>query len=327
MASDFTPAVDAEPDLGIVIVEGTEAEAVDIFDVTVQAVPTTVTMPEVTMTELIDAMSTVSPVHKEYWDAYFNLFDVLIAEAGADEEIDFREIMSMISMGMEGTVHIAEEGVIANMTINMTVTEGEESESITLPFIIMSLTDENGTYSAAVVNMEVDGELMQITVYVDDYSEEGSDYTNFELTMSLSDVDSDTVDTGIVLTLYTAGNETEGTAYGIDMVVEEYGDAMNMGGYYFALPAELSEAEDSYTGYLYGYFTDGISEAEFYLDTNLTLSAMPEGELLTLANSINPLEADEATLEKLGTDAMSALVQGMMVLAKNPAIAALMGAQ
>jgi hypothetical protein len=52
---------------------------------------------------------------------------------------------------------------------------------------------------------------------------------------------------------------------------------------------------------------------------------MPEGALLTFNNSINPLEADEATLEQLGNDAANVLVQGLMVLAQNPVIGALLG--
>ena len=61
------------------------------------------------------------------------------------------------------------------------------------------------------------------------------------------------------------------------------------------------------------------------MDTNLTLTTIPAEELLTLSESVNPLEADAATLEKLGTDAMTALMSGLGVLMQNPAIASLLG--
>ena len=64
---------------------------------------------------------------------------------------------------------------------------------------------------------------------------------------------------------------------------------------------------------------------EAYLETNLTLTNVPEGELLILPSSINLLEADEAALEQLGTDALMAVMQGLSALMQNPTIAALMG--
>ena len=94
---------------------------------------------------------------------------------------------------------------------------------------------------------------------------------------------------------------------------------------YVGYPVKSSDAADSYDGFLFLTAEDSTMAANIYVDTNLTLTSVPEGELLTLVSSINPLEADEAALEKLGNDAMTAVMQGLGTLLQNPAIAALMG--
>ena len=60
------------------------------------------------------------------------------------------------------------------------------------------------------------------------------------------------------------------------------------------------------------------------MDTNVTVSAMPEGELLTLPeSSINALEADEDTWNQFATDAQTPLMQAIGVLMQDATIAEL----
>ncbi len=307
--------------LGAALETAGEAETVTLFDVEVQAVPYTVTMPEITYSQLISKVSTISPAMKEYYDAYSDLLNLMLTESG-EKAADFESMLDQISFGMNGTLYQAEEGAYAELTMTMTA----EGETLEIPYTITVLTDDAGVYSAVDVAMNVDDEALYVSVYADDFVSDGYDCTNADIMIAVGDIDEEEPETAIMFTVYSVGSEAEGNVYGLDIGVSDGGEVMSMGGSYYALPAVCTEEADSYDGFIEFYVNDGASTIEASLDTNLTLTSVPEGELLTFTKSINPLEADEAALAQLANDAMTALYQGLGVLMQEPAIAAMLGA-
>ncbi len=310
--------------LGGTVTWSDETQTIDLFDVQAEANLMTVSVPTLTYSQLISKFSADYPALKEYYDAYIALMNLALTESG-EEAADFQALLDQISFSMDGIVYSAENGAYAELYLTVTVNEDGDSMTIELPCIVTTLADEAGVYCAVDVIMEVDGEALYVSVYTDDFVSEGYDCTTMDIMIAVGDLDAEEPETAILFSVYSMGDE-ESDMYGLDIGVSEGDESMSIGGYYYALPAVCTEESDSYDGFIQFYANDGSTNIEFYLDTNLTLTSVPEGELLTFTTSINPLEADEATMEQLANDAMIVLYQGLGVLMQDPTIAALMGA-
>lgn len=298
-----------------------EAETTTIYDVEVQAVPMTVTADNLTVAEMMDNLGTVYPATGAYLDACFELLQQALTESGEDE-ITVEQLLSSISYTVNGTLKQAENGCLAELTMTMTVTDGDNSESIEMPFTIIYLNDEFGWYTTTVLDMDVDGEKVSAVLYTDNYNTaENVNCINYDITTAIGDAEEP--DTILDISFAIESSEVEGTYYMLDVAFEDYGMPINFSGSYHAFPAQLTTEADSFDGELKLYLNDGYDEFDLSLLTNLTLTTIPEGELLTFSKAINPLEASEADLQQLGTDAMTVVYQGLGILMSDPDIAAL----
>ncbi len=307
--------------LGVTLTEGTEADTIKLFDVEVSAIPTAVNMEEKTIAEIFDAQMNATPAAAEFYDAYFDLFNEIMVMAG-EEKVDFKTELSKLegSMSLYGGFYTAENGMFAELIMPVTI----DGETVEFPMTITSLTDEQGTYNDFLMGMEIEGEKFYIEVYTDDFTDEDGSFTNFDISMGYGDTDEEGYATEVALNLYSAYYDGM-SEYGIIMMAADGTEVYNLSLGYVGYPMDSNDAAESYDGFLFLTAEDSTMAAEIYLDTNLTLTNVPEGELLTLASSINPLEADDDALEQLGTDALMAVMQGLSTLMQNPIIAALIG--
>jgi len=307
--------------LGITLTEGTEADTIRLFDVEVSAIPTAVNMEEKTMAEIFDAQMNATPAAAEFYNAYFDLINEFMVMMG-EEKVDFKTELAKIegTMSLYGGIYTAENGMQAELVMPITI----DGETVEFPMTITSLTDDEGTYNDFLMGMEIDGETFYINVYADDFTDEDGSFANIVFAMGYGDAEAEAYATEVEINLYSAYYDGM-SEYGITMTAADGTDVYDLSLGYVGYPVKSSDAADSYDGFLFLTAEDSTMAATVYVNTNLTLTSVPEGELLTLANSINPLEADDAALEKLGNDAMTAVMQGLGTLLQNPAIAALMG--
>lgn len=303
--------------LGLTLTEVGPA-TVTLFDVETSATEMTLSMKEQTCKEMFDALAALDPALKDYIDQYYATMNAELAAVGEDMTIE--EALTMVSVGADGAVYAADNGVLAEVTMSVSA----EGQTIAVPLSIISLTDETGTYTELFLNADVDGETAYFDIYVDNYAEEGVDYANFLISLAVGDTDAEANDVEFTLSVNTSA-ATESSALGIDVYVSNYGETTAAGVGYVGYPVVSTEASDSYDGVLFVYADTAEVSFEVYADTNLTLTNVPEGELLTFTQSINPLEADEETLNQFVTDAQNALIQGAGVLMQDPAIASMLG--
>jgi len=304
--------------LGVTLTEQGEA-TVTLFDVETAASVTAFEMKQQTCKEMFDALAALDPALADYMADYFATMNESLAATG--EEMTIEEALAMVSMGVSGTIYDAgESGSLTDLTLAVSA----EEETIEVPLSIVTLTDEAGTYTNAGMLLDVDGESVYLGVYADDYAADGVDYNNFSFTASVGDTGAEENDVEFDLSFGTQ-NSAEGITVSAQLDASEYGEAVNFGFMYIGNPVVSTEASDSYDGYIVVY---GEAEGESFeaaADTNLTLTGVPEGELLTFAQSINPLEADEETISSIASDAQNALIQGVGVLMQDPAIASMLG--
>ena len=304
--------------LGITLTEKGETTAA-LFDVEAAATEIAFEMPLTTCKAMFDALSSLDPALADYMTNYFATMNETLAASG--EEMTIEDALAMISVGVSGSIYDAgETGTLVSMTVSMSV----EGETIEMPAEFITLTDEKGSYTLFATIMEADGESVYFEVYSDDYADAGVDYTNLSFSFSVGDTDAEESDVQMSVSVSTQDG-AEGSAFGANLYADNYGEAANFGVLYMGAPVESTEEADSYNG-MFEIYGEAEGEAfDLIMDTNLTLSNVPEGELLTFSQSINPLEADEETLNQIATDATNALIQGAGVLMQDPAIASIIG--
>lgn len=304
--------------LGLTLTEQGEA-TVTLFDVEAAANATAIEMKQQTCKEMFDALASLDPALAEYMANYFATMNESLAASG--EEMTIEEALAMITMGFSGTIYDAgETGALADLSMSMTV----EEETLEIPFTVVALNDEAGTYIQFSMLMDVDGESVYMEVYCDDYTEETVDNANLLISMTVGDTGSEENEAEVVLS-FTSTDSAESSTVGARVYALSYGETVDFGFWYTGNPVVSTEAADSYDGYFIVYGEAEGMSFEASANTNLTLTSVPEGELLTFTKSINPLEADEETLSKIVTDAQNALIQGAGVLMQDPTIASMLG--
>ncbi|MBQ2957502.1 MAG: hypothetical protein IJE08_13710 [Clostridia bacterium] len=289
---------------------------VPMFDVEVEAVGYSISMPATTLKAMMDAMGAASPEMNAYITEYFSFMNDALAESG--EEMTVEQALEMVEVAVNGSFHTAEEGTAADIVVSCTV----EDETIDLPFYFVTLTDEQGTYNELYVDAVVDGEGLFVDVYFDDYADETGAYKNISYEIGIYDEETEEVETNMALILFSSETE-DGTTVGLDVNVFDGYSTMAAGLTHLCYNVTETEASTSYDGVLAAYATVDEVPYDIIMDTNLTLSSVPEGELLTFTSSINPLEADDETMEAFASDAMNVLMQGAGVLMQDPTISGL----
>lgn len=303
--------------LNITLTEG-ETATVTLFDVEEEGTEIAFSMAPATMKALIDNLGDAIPELGAYYDNYFAMMDSLLAESG--EEMTTAQALELVTMGIEGSLYPTASGLYAELAITASV----EGETIVLPIEIVTLTDDLGTYSQVIVDVPVDGEGLYFVIYADEFADETGAYQNLIYSIDVYDLDTYESEMMIAMQLYTTDDES-GTTVGLDVEVTEDESSFNAGAYHTCYNVTETEDATSYDGLLYAYMIEDEMVMDFAMDTNLTLTSVPEGELLSFTSSINPFEADEEAMEAFANDAMNVLMQGAGVLMQDPTIAGLLG--
>ena len=299
--------------LGITLTEQGET-TVTLFDVEAAAKASTLTMAPQTLKAHFDAIAALDPALAQYVTEYFAMLDESMAASG--EDMTTGELYAMTTIGIDGMIYEAENGMLAELTLAMSI----EDETVYIPLYITTLTDEYGTYNQIDFIADADGELVYMSIYADDYSAEGADCINFILSASVGDADSEEADVEFSISFNNTVT-AENTGVYLDLIVSEYGTPSSMGIGYIGYPVVSTAETDSYDGLLNVYLNADGMAIDAYASTNLTLANVPDGELLSFDQSVNPLEADEETLSQVVADAQTALLQGLGVLMQDPALA------
>ena len=300
--------------MGVTLTEA-GAEEINPFGEAVSAAKSTFVMQPQTMTAVMDNMKAASPAFAAYWESYMNFMTVVMAESGEEVSMDeITEMFDTIAMGMTGTVWTTETVTVADLTVSMTA----EGETIELPFSVASSITDDRSITQFDMTMDVDSESLYVTVFADE--SEGSLTAN--VNFGVLDNETGEVDTDISLALNTA-TQADSSTFRLSLSAQEDDELVEFGIQYTGSSA-LSEESDSYDGELILIVNAEGEAIQIGMDTNVTVSAMPEGELLTLPeSSINALEADEDTWNQFATDAQTPLMQAIGVLMQDATIAEL----
>ena len=307
--------------LGLTLTEQGTA-AVTIFDTELEAAQVDISMKPISLKRMTAALRSAKPEAEAFFAEYFAFLNQLLADAG--EEMTIEEAFELIKIGFSGSIYVADAGMTTSILANITVVDGEEEITLELPFTLHVLEDENGSYFDIALDMPIEEEGLWMDIYMDDFADEAGAYSNMIFSISIYDLETIESSTDVILQLYTSDTE-DGYTVGTDFSYAE-GEEVSYGGISHTLyETILTEESDVYNGYVYAYVDAAGVAGELLMDTNLTLTTVPEGELLTLNESINPLEADEAALEKLGNDASIALMSTLGVLMQDANIASILG--
>ncbi len=307
--------------LGLTLTDKGETTVI-LFDVEAAATEIELALSPITLKAVFDAMGAVAPEMNAFYTEYFKLLNETLASSG--EEMTIEQALEMITIAMNGSVYEAEEGLSAELYLTATVTDGDESVSFEIPLYFVTLTDAEGTYTEVMLDMPVDGEGLYLDVYTDSFTDETGTYQNIIYSASVYDVEDNGAEMDLSVALYTS-DTADGFTVGADLSVAENGDEPAVFGvYHTCYETALTEESDVYNGYLYAYATIDEVPYQFYMDTSLTLSAVPAEALLVLSESINPLEADEDTMNQFITDATTALTSGLGVLMQDPTLAGML---
>lgn len=310
-------AIDIAPEalmdaLGVTLTEQGEAK-VSLFTTEVTASATGFAQEPQTVKEMYDALAALDPALADYINEYSAAMNESMAASG--EDMTFEEALAMVTTSINGTIYEADCGLLAEMVLTVSV----EDETIDIPLNLVTLTDDIGTYFLISSQMDVDGESLFFEFYVDDYFSDGVNQASIIVNVRVGDTDS--TENDVELYLYCGKEDSaESTVVRIDLSSTSYGETAAAGFKYTGYPVVSTEDADSYDGRLDVYAESGSEGFFASADTNLTLTNVPAGELLPLAQSINPLEADEDTLNQIASDAQTALFQGLGVLMQDPAL-------
>lgn len=293
--------------------------ALTLFGEEIAAEKTVISMENTSMADLIDATSAADEAWAAFWASYYDLF-LLIAEQSGDEiSIEYLDaVFSMLGMSFRADIYTAENASHTDLTIGMTV----DGETVELPIAVSTMETESGTLEAVRASMTVDGETLTFRMN----SEIGESAYDHTFVIMMTDEEYAEITTS--MTLHVSGSTTEDdTRFSLGLyAADEFGDEAEMGISYLGGPAVCTEEQDEYEGRLNLFFSDGYDKFILGMDTGLTLSNLPEGDLLTLPEgSVNPLTADEATMEQFADDAQPVLMQAVGVLMQNPEISELLG--
>ena len=304
--------------LGITLTDNGES-TITLFDYEVAAAGTVLTMAPQSLKAIFDSLAALDPALDAYIDEYLAYMNETIATAG--EEMTIEDVLSIVSVGMNGTICDAgETGSLLDLTLILSV----EDESIEIPLTVTTLNNESGTYAEAGLLMDVDGEMVYLSVYANNYTGEDADCMNFILSGGVGDIEAEAMDMEFSVSFsHSASAESTGTYF--DLTAAEYGVPTSFGFGYIGYPVVSTAEADSYDGLLNVYIVADGMNIDAYADTNLTLTNVPAGELIAFTNSINPLEADEETMTKFMSDAQNTLIQTLGVLMQDPTLASMIG--
>ncbi len=304
----------------LTITDGGEAE-ISLFDETVTAQKASFSTETMTMNEWLNLMREQGPeALKEYLDAYMDFINYVIAQ-DADEEMTMEEALNLASMAVSGDVYATETGALIDLNITVTA----EDETITLPFTVSTVVRDGVQYVDCLTTMTVDGETAVFEFYVDSLEAEAESAFNLVFEMSLKDEGSDTYNEYFSVAVNGKDN-AEGTSLVAKFSFNDGADAGEMGFEYTGAPVVSTAQADTWNGTLELYINADDMNLSIGMDTALTASNLPEGEIMPASDTdVNLLEADEDTMEALTADAQTALMQALGVLMQVPEIAALMG--
>ena len=325
MNSAMTMEAAGEADPAVVLAAlGITAEAqgtteVIIFEEAVTAEMISIDMPSKTIAELMDAMREAVPGFDAYWNDYTALISSIAEESG--EEINVDEALAMVSVSAAGEIYSSDTHVLAELTLGLTV----EGETVYVPFSVAMATLDNRDKVEFTLNMEMDGEAMLINLLVDETAlESGSDFFT-QFSMYIGDEGLEEIEGGFDLSVSNT-RTTEGVYYSINLYAVDYDDAFNAGFEYYGQPAEIAaNGDESYTGTLGLYLSADDIDLTLNMDTGLTLSVVPEGDLLILPEgSINVLEITEEQIEALENDVKVPVMKAAGVLMQDETLASML---
>ena len=313
-------AIDIAPEalmeaLGVTLTEQGET-TVSLFATEVTATAIDFAQEPQTVGEIFDALSALDSTLADYINEYSAAMNESLAASG--EEITFEEALAMVTTSINGTIYEADSGLLAEMVLTASV----EEETIDIPLTLVSLTDDMGNYFLISSQIDIDGESLFFEFYVDDYLAEGVAQSSIIVNVRIGDTDAAASD--VELYLYCGREDSaESTVVSVDLAAASYGETSAAGFKYTGYPVVSTEEADSYDGQIYVYAESGSEGFFASVDTNLTLTNVPADELLPLAQSVNPLEIDEAKMEEISADVQTVLFQALGTLMQDPDLAEL----
>ena len=291
------------------------AENVNLFGQTFSASKLQIALPAQTVSAMLTNAQNADPAFAEFWTNYMGTLKAqLEAQGESISDAELNEVLSMITVAIDGTTWDAAEGDLCQLNLAVTI----EGETVVFPFTVTTYEANGRTIFAFDFDLDIDGETGYMSIYAD------ADTNAFEMTFlfGVRDTATGEIDTEVALAI-NGGQSGENVNFAMDLGVTDPYDPASMSLLYSGT-AKHSDASDVYAGRLQFAVEFEGEKIEMAMDTGVELSSMPAGTLLSLpAGSINILEADDATWEQFTADMTTPLMQMLGVLMQEPAIAEL----
>lgn len=289
---------------------------IEILSDSVSAQKSSFSVPSATLAQYMDAFSSLSPSIGQYFDDYMKLINLTLAESG--EETTVEEALNMVYLTISGNVYAADTHSLTKLNLSMSV----DGETVDFPLSISTVTLDERSAVEVALTMDVDDDSVLVSFQFDDSVQSG---VSTSFSMYIVDMKNDEVEEGFDMS-FNRFSTPEGSLLVFELMYIESDETSYTGVEYLGDPVEIADnGDETYFGTLNLYAYGDDVQSGISMDVALTLSAMPEGELLVLpSGSINLLEITDEQLEALESDIQLPIMQAAGVLMQDSTIASLL---
>lgn len=284
---------------------------IEILSDSVSAQKSSFSVPSATLAQYMDAFSSLSPSIGQYSTIIMKLINLTLAES-------VEEALNMVYLTISGNVYAADTHSLTKLNLSMSV----DGETVDFPLSISTVTLDERSAVEVALTMDVDDDSVLVSFQFDDSVQSG---VSTSFSMYIVDMKNDEVEEGFDMS-FNRFSTPEGSLLVFELMYTESDETSYTGVEYLGDPVEIADnGDETYFGTLNLYAYGDDVQSGISMDVALTLSAMPEGELLVLpSGSINLLEITDEQLEALESDIQLPIMQAAGVLMQDSTIASLL---
>lgn len=263
-----------------------------------------------TLEELLDLLAKVDACVDGYLsDAFIKGFKAGMDASDAD--VTMEDLLnalkeSDVSVTYDFTCRKSDEGFFS-FEVGALVSEGETEMPIGL-YVEVGTFDPDWLYAAFSLYADIDTETVDFSLYLDNYTDEDGVTYRLMADGSSGEIDADEPDDSFSFTVSNQNNDRQNVFY-VNLDWTSDGEPISAALCYTMNYDEAGSTD--HAGQLELLLsTEDTGDLYFSVDTLLTLSDMPQDELLSISDipSINPEEASDEEINAFGEDLSQTLI-------------------
>lgn len=328
-AADKQNSIEMFSDMGFVLQP--EPEQVEVMGETMELQRVDVKMGLADLDKMMQVLMEQTPEAKAFLEEYFKFLEKLMQQSGAEMELDVEHLFESLykDMGMdlsvEATVWTDDKGenMRMDMVENMSVTEGNVTTTVSVPFMMQVKTDAEGAHMLMNMDMEQDGVKMAMSMGMNTAADDNAGDFTMNITAQSEDAEPVAID---LSGSYAQDENGDNRHFQGSLNVDAEGDTalitLKVDGTGAKGEARQNHIELGVTASQGG---ENLLTCEFGFDLDTEQADMPEGALdMPEKPAVKITEMDEEQLQKLQTEGMTAVIMGYGALMQDEGVAKLM---